>query len=332
MKEALYYKKKEKKVVQCFLCPKNCVIAPDKSGLCRVRKNINGVLTSLVYSQPCSIAMDPIEKKPLYHFMPGSDILSIGTVGCNMRCLHCQNSEISQADPVDVSDQSLSPEDVVKIAVGKDSAGIAYTYNEPTVYYEYMLETAKLAKEKGLKNVIVSNGYINSEPLKNLCKYIDAANIDLKSFDEKFYRKVCFAELASVLDTLMTLKKHKVWLEVTNLVIPTLNDNLKEIEKMCIWIKVNLGTDVPIHFSRFHPMYKLLDLPPTDENTLDMAAKVAKKHLNYVYVGNVQITDHSNTYCTSCKALVIGRSGYAISDHTKKGKCSNCGASVPGVW
>ncbi len=332
MKEALYWKK-EKSLVHCVLCPRNCMIAEGRVGTCGVRKNKEGKLFSLVYAKPASIAIDPIEKKPFYHFMPGSSALSFGTVGCNLACQFCQNWTLSTSKPDDIEGggESVKPEEIVAMAKERGCKIIAYTYNEPTIFYEYMLDTAKLAKKAGIKNVIVSNGYIQQEPLKELCKYIDAANIDLKAFNEEFYSKYTGAKLQPVLETLKTLKKEGVWLEITNLVIPTLNDNFEEIEQMCKWIKENLGQTV-LHFSRFFPHHRLNKLPQTPPQTLDKARKIALKYLNHVYVGNIQ-TDANNTYCPKCKKLLIERSWFAPSlNEIKNGKCPNCKKEISGVW
>ncbi|MDD5178036.1 MAG: AmmeMemoRadiSam system radical SAM enzyme [Candidatus Nanoarchaeia archaeon] len=285
MKQALFYTKKENNKVQCNLCPNNCLIPENKIGSCRARKNIKGVLYSLVYGKPASINIDPIEKKPLYHFLPGTQVLSFGTFGCNLHCLFCQNWEISQAMNEDI--EILEPKRIVELAKEYKTPSIAYTYTEPAIFFEYVLETAKLAKKEKIKNVMVSNGYINEKPLKELIKYIDAFNIDLKAFDEDFYKKICFGKLKPILETLKLIKKYKKHLEITNLIIPTKNDNLKEIEKMCVWISKNLGKDTPLHFSRFFPCYKLTNLEPTPIETLVKAKEIAKKYLKYVYIGNV---------------------------------------------
>ncbi|MCS7180969.1 MAG: AmmeMemoRadiSam system radical SAM enzyme, partial [bacterium] len=254
-KEASFYKKLENKLVQCFLCPKNCVIQSGKYGFCRARKNIDGTLYSMGYSNPCSVAIDPIEKKPFYHFLPSTWTFSIASAGCSLRCKFCQNWEISQVTPEETRNIYLSPEKVVEYAIKYKCPSIAYTYSEPVNFYEYMIDTAKIAKSKGIKNIMHTAGFINSEPLENLCKYIDAANVDLKGFNDDYYRNICEGELNVVLNTLKVLKKNKVWVEITNLVVPGYNDNLEEIKKMCQWIKNNLGEDVPLHFSRFHPRY-----------------------------------------------------------------------------
>jgi len=333
MKEASYYKKLKDENVQCALCPRECVIKKNSYGFCNARKNIDGKLYSAVYSNPCAVHIDPIEKKPLYHFMPGEKALSIGTIGCNLECKHCQNWTMSRAKPEGIVTQKISPEEIIEIAVEKGCGIISYTYNEPTVFFEYMLDCAKIAKKKGLKNTIVSNGFINEEPLKELCKYIDGANVDLKSFNNKFYKDICSAWLEPVLESLKILKQKNVWLEITNLIIPTLNDNIKEIGKMCIWIKENLGADVPLHFTGFYPCYKLLDIPKTSPEILKKARKIAlKTGIKHSYVGNVFAAEENNTYCPKCGKLLIERSVFSIiKNNIKNSKCS-CGEQIAGVF
>ena len=333
MKQALYYKQLENNIVQCELCPKKCVIKEGKTGDCRTRKNIKGELISLVYGRAVAFNIDPIEKKPLYHFLPGSKAFSIGTTGCNLHCQHCQNYDTSQAEANEFNGHTLLPEDIVKIAKDKKCESISYTYNEPTVFYEYMLDSAKIAKKQGIKNTIVSNGFINKEPLKELCKYIDAANIDLKSFNNDFYKKTCGAWLEPVLNSLKILKENNIWLEITNLIIPTLNDDLKEIKKMCMWIKENLGKDVPLHFSAFYPTYKLLDKPRTSEQILMKARDIAlKEGLEFVYVGNIQ-TEANNTYCPNCNELLIKRDGFFVAENKiENNQCYKCNRKIAGVF
>jgi len=332
MKEALFYKKLKDNDVQCTLCPNFCVIKDNKTGGCRVRKNIKGKLYSLVYSHPCSVAVDPIEKKPLYHFLPGTKAFSVGTFGCNLHCSFCQNYSISQAEFDESSHYNLEPEEIVNEAIKNKCKTIAYTYNEPTVFYEYMLEIAKLAKKKGLKNIIVSNGFINEKPLKELIPFIDGANIDLKAFDSNFYKKITLSRLEPVLKTLKILHENKVWLEITNLIIPTLNDNMKDIEKMCKWIKENLDESVPLHFSAFFPMFRLNNLPATKPETLMKAKNIAGEYLNFVYVGNI-VSENSNTMCPKCRKMILNRLGFEVLENKiKKGKCYNCDEKIPGVW
>lgn len=330
MHEAQYYETR-KGLVTCLLCPRKCKINPGFVGFCQARKNIAGKLYSLSYNSPAAIAIDPIEKKPLYHFLPGSKAFSVGTAGCNLYCLNCQNDSLSRA-PAGVTGKCVQPEEIVKAAVAAGCESIAYTYNEPIVFYEYMVDIARLAKKSKIKNVAVSNGYINKEPLKKLCEHIDAFNIDLKGFDNRFYKKVCSAELEPILESLKTIHKSGAWLEVTNLMIPTLNDDMLKFKDMCIWMQKSLGRETPLHISRFFPMFKLQDTEPTPEKSLIKARDVAKKHLDYVYVGNIQDSSLSSTICPKCKAVLVKRSICGVETNAlKEGRCS-CGHTIPGVW
>ncbi|MEM7816431.1 MAG: AmmeMemoRadiSam system radical SAM enzyme [Candidatus Aenigmatarchaeota archaeon] len=321
-------------IVKCELCPKGCRLDEGERGDCKIRVNLGGKLIALTYSRPCAIHIDPIEKKPLFHFYPGSPILSIATVGCNLHCKNCQNWEISQAYPEDVPAYKLTPQDIVNLTLKENCSMIAYTYTEPLAYYEYTLDTSVLAKEYGLKNVLVSAGYLNKEPLKRLYKFIDAANIDLKFFDNEMYRKITTANLEPVLESLILAKEMGVWLEITHLVIPTINDDFSIIEKMCIWIKNNLGEDVPLHFSRFYPQYLFKNLPPTPTETLRKAKKIATDiGLNYVYIGNVW-GEGEDTYCPFDGKLLIRRFGFSIEEYNLKenGICKFCGNRIAGRW
>ena len=320
--------------VQCELCPKICIIEPGQSGECRVRINIDGVLKTVVYGFPCSVNIDPVEKKPLFHFLPGTPILSVATVGCNLHCRNCQNWEISQANPEDVEVSSYPPEKLVKLAKYYRCLSLAYTYSEPVIFYEYTYDTAKLAKQANIRNVLVTAGYINQQPWKSLLKYIDAANIDLKGMTDDFYRRVCSATLKPVQNALISAKAEGVLVEVTNLIIPTLNDEPEQIRQLAHWVKTNLGAETPLHFSRFFPQYKMRHLPPTSEKTLDMARKIAMgEGLDYVYIGNISSERGQNTYCPSCKVLLIERSGYTIlQNRLKDGRCPDCGKEIYGVW
>lgn len=332
--EASFYFKLDNKQVNCVLCPRRCVIPDGKRGFCGVRENQGGVLYSLVYAKPCSVHVDPIEKKPLFHVVPGSKAFSLATVGCNLKCKFCQNWQISQASPEDVQAMSLSPEEAVEKAKESGASVIAYTYTEPTVYYEYMIDIAKLARKAGIKNVMHSAGYINEEPLRQLCPYLDAANIDLKGFSNRFYSEMTLGNLDDVLRTLKILKEQGVWIEITNLLLPGINDNPAEIKKMCEWIKDNLGAQVPLHFSRFWPMYKLMNLSPTPVETLKTARAIAlKTGLKYVYIGNVPTEDGENTICPKCGKTLIRRSGYVILENNiVDGKCKFCGEKIDGIW
>jgi pyruvate formate lyase activating enzyme len=334
LQEAMYYKMIDEKTAWCRLCPWKCILAEGVRSVCRVREVRKGKFYTLAYGNPCSVHVDPIEKKPVFHLLPGSTSFSLATAGCNLRCKFCQNWQISQFPPEETVNYKLSPEEVVEKAVQAKSRSIAYTYSEPIIFYEYMLDTAKLARKKNIKGVWVTAGYINEEPLKELAKYIDVANIDLKGFTDEFYINVCGGELKYVLETLKTARKEGIWVEVTNLIIPTLNDDLKTIEKMCRWLKENLGPDVPLHFSRFHPMYKLKNLDPTPVKTLENARKTALRvGLNYVYIGNVPGHEGNNTYCPNCKKILIQRLGYKIlRNNIEEGKCKFCGRKIPGIW
>jgi len=283
MKEALFYQVKDNSRVQCFLCPHNCLISEGKAGLCGVRKNEKGKLYSLVYGQATSLALDPIEKKPLYHFHPGEFILSVGTKGCNFFCKFCQNWTISK--DLNAQTEAVTPQFLVERAKKLNSFGIAYTYNEPFIWYEFVLDTARLAKKEGLKNVLVTNGYVNQEPLRNILPFIDAMNIDIKSIEDKFYVDTCAAKLNPVLETIKESAKH-CHIELTNLIIPTLNDSKENFLKLTDWIYENLGDSVPLHFSRYFPCYKL-NIPATPVSTLEKAQHIAKKKLKFVYLGNV---------------------------------------------
>jgi pyruvate formate lyase activating enzyme len=336
MKEALYYEKLNDNLVRCSLCPWLCSINDNNQGMCGVRKNISGKLFSLVYARPCAVHVDPIEKKPLYHFMPGARAFSIATIGCNFFCGFCQNWQISKADArnIDKEYDELTPKQVVELCKKNNCNIISYTYTEPTIFYEYMLDIARIAKKERIKNTIVSNGYINEKPLRELCKHIDGANIDLKGFTNEFYIKVCKGKLEPVMKTLKILREEGVWLEITNLIVPGLNDDFKKIEEMCKWISNELGRDVPLHFSRFHPDYKMPDSKATPMETLEKAKKIADKYLDYVYIGNV--SGESNTLCPKCKSVIIRRSMLSLIENKIKdgneGKCFKCGNKIPGVW
>jgi len=333
-KEASFYKKLKNKIVQCQLCPRGCVINPGKRGYCRTRENQNGTLVSLSFGRPVAVHVDPIEKKPLFHFLPGTTAFSVATAGCNLQCRFCQNWEMSQAAPEDLSTQPLTPEELVAKARASGAPVIAYTYTEPVVFYEYMFETAKLAHAQGLKNCMHSNGYINEEPLRRLAPYLDAANIDLKGFSDEYYAKLCAGTLAPVLKTLKVLKEEGVHIEVTNLLLPGFNDNESDIRKMCVWIRENLGADTPLHFARFFPMYKLLGLNPTPVSSLEKARDIARESgLRYVYLGNIIGHEAEDTYCPNCRRAVIQRAGYIIEKiDLVNGSCPFCNEKIQGVW
>ncbi len=321
------------KKVQCELCPRRCILGPGQRGECRARENIDGELVSLVYGNPCAVHIDPIEKKPLFHVLPGSSIFSIATAGCNLHCRFCQNWEISQRTPEETDNYDLPPDRVVAEARQNNCRSIAYTYSEPIIFYEYMYDTSERAHQQGMKNIMVTAGYINEGPLRELCPVIDAANVDLKG-DREYYRKVCRGTLPPVLRTLEVMKELGVWVEITNLIVPTLNDSPEQIKWLVGWIYDHLGADVPLHFSRFHPMYKLRNLPPTPVETLKLARKIAlDKGLHFVYTGNVPGLPGENTFCPNCGKKVIGRVGYRILENNlKNGRCGSCGHLIPGIW
>jgi pyruvate formate lyase activating enzyme len=332
--EAKYYDKLPNKKIQCKLCPKQCTIDDLERGYCGVRENRNGTYYTLVHSQLCSYHIDPIEKKPFFHFLPDTNAFSFATVGCNVECKFCQNWQISQIRPEQTKNYFMTPSDIAIAASTNDCKSIAYTYTEPVIFYEYMYDTILAGKKKDIKSVMISNGYINPEPLKKLCEIIDGIKVDLKAITESFYKNYVNGELKPVLNSLEMIKKTKVWLEIVYLVIPTLNDKEDEFKQLAKWIKTNLGLDVPIHFTRFYPQYKLQNLPPTPIDTLEMAKKIADSEgHHYVYVGNVPGNPGENTYCPNCKNKVIERIGYSIRNvKIKNSRCEHCGGYIPGVW
>jgi pyruvate formate lyase activating enzyme len=329
-----YYTPLEGKKIRCELCPRECVVSEGKRGYCEVRENRDGKYYSLVYGNPVTWHVDPIEKKPFFHVLPASASFSIATTGCNFDCKFCQNYEISQARPEETANFDMPPELVVAAAKKTGCRSIASTYVEPTVFYEYMYDIGVLAKKEGILNVCHSNGYINQKPLKTLCKVLDGACIDLKGFTEEYYRTLTEGRLQPVLDALKTLKAEGVHVEIVNLVVPTKNDSMEEIRQMCLWIREELGSDTPLHFSRFYPMYKLKNLPPTPVQALEEARKLAiSVGLHYVYIGNVPGHEGENTYCPTCKKLLIQRIGYRIlQNHLIGRKCPSCGHPQPGIW
>ena len=332
---ASFWHKIKDTIVQCDLCPRRCVLSDGRRGICTARINKGGTLYTLAYGNPVTLQVDPIEKKPFFHVVPGEVAFSLAVAGCNMRCLFCQNWQISQSRPDETEHYNLSPEEVVGLAIKSKCRFIAYTYTEPTIFYEYMLDIAKVAKQRGLRNTMHSCGYVNHEPLIGLLKYMDAVNVDLKGFSNAFYNKMgLMAELQPVLETLKTIKAQGVWLEITNLVIPGENDSPELIRKMCIWIKENLGDDVPLHFSRFVPLFKLANLPPTPVEKLQEAYRIAKDvGLKYVYIGNVPGNPQENTYCPNCNKLLVSRTGYMINEvNIKDDHCKFCGYKISGIW
>lgn len=333
-KEARFYEKAGKGRVVCQLCPHSCLLEPGDRGVCRNRVNHDGKMYTLAYGNPCAVHVDPIEKKPLFHFKPQSKALSIATTGCNFRCLNCQNWQISQARPGKVRHQDLFPEKVVAKALDHRSKTIAYTYSEPISFYEYMYDTAKLAKNEGLYNVLISNGYIGQEPLLQLSQVIDGANINLKAFDDKVYQKLNGGRLKPVLETFKTLHKAGVHFEMTNLVVPGYVDDPEMVKRMSGWILGNLGPDYPLHFLRFFPQYKLDRLSPTPISTLIRFRDLAQREgIHYVYIGNAPIQEGMNTYCHHCGKLLIKRKGYQIPvNEIIDGQCKFCQTNIPGVW
>lgn len=319
--EARYYRKKQG-FFECFLCRHNCRIPPGGVGICGVRRGENGVLKSLVYGKPCSIAADPIEKKPLFHFKPGSLSLSYATFGCNFKCSFCQNWQISQS----IGEAGhMEPREIVDLALKHGCTGIAHTYTEPTVFFEYAFDIAKAAHSKGLYNVFVTNGYTCDKPLEDIAPYLDAANIDLKSFSPEFYKKVCGAELAGVLKGIKKYAELGIHIEITNLIIPGHNDDADEIRRLCKWLVENIGENTPLHFSRYYPCYKL-DAPPTPVEKLQEARETAKREgLRFVYIGNVS-GDDENTICLGCGKVLVRRQGYKIVENrVLHNRCPDCG-------
>jgi pyruvate formate lyase activating enzyme len=321
-------------IVQCELCPKGCVIEPGQSGDCRIRVNIDGTLRAVTYGYPSSVQVDPVEKKPLYHFLPATPILSVATVGCNLHCKNCQNWELSQRNPEDASAVALPPDQLVRLSRQYQCPSIAYTYSDPLAYYEYTLDSCIRAREAGLRNVLVTAGYLNEKPLRGLCPYVDAANIDLKSMSDRFYHEICDATLKPVLHAMVTAKSMGVMVEVTNLLIPTLNDTDEDIRKLCAWIVNNLGRETPLHFSRFFPHYRMRHLPPTPADTLNRAHELARAEgLQFVYVGNILLKGGSITRCPQCNRLLIRRTRYHVNEnHLVDGRCPDCKTEIYGTW
>ncbi|MFQ6131654.1 MAG: AmmeMemoRadiSam system radical SAM enzyme [Armatimonadota bacterium] len=332
---ARYYDKLSGKRVKCALCPKECVVGDRERGFCGVRENREGTYYTLVWGELAARNVDPIEKKPFFHFLPGTHAYSVATAGCNMDCKDCQNWDISQSRPEQIQNvYHEPPSDSVATAKRTGARSIAYTYSEPVVFYEYMLETAAEGRKRGVKSVMVSNGFIRKEPMTKLCQYLDAVKIDLKGFDEPFYKKYCVATLQPVLDTIKLVHSLGKWMEIVYLVVPTLNDKPGPIREMCRWLKKSVGADVPLHFSRFVPEYQLKNLPATPYSTLERCHKIAvEEGLRYVYIGNVPNNPAENTKCPHCQKVVVGRVGYRITRYgLKNGKCGDCGRTIAGVW
>ncbi len=331
---ARYWEHLSDRAVRCTLCPNECLIAEGSRGRCRTRVNRAGVLETLVYSRIVAVHVDPIEKKPFNHFLPGSRAFSIATTGCGLSCRFCQNWQISQSRPEDISAESISKEALIRRATESSSRVIAYTYNEPAVQFEYCIESARFARERGLRAVIISSGYINAAPLKELLRHLSAVKIDVKSFREQFYRDICSGTLAPVKRNVELVRASGVWLEIVVLIIPTLNDSPQEIREMTRWIRTNLGEHTPVHFTRFYPMYLLTNVPPTPVSTLERCREIAvAEGLRYVYVGNVPGHRFENTYCHACGSLVIRRTSiFSVENRLINGACPSCRTVIPGVW
>jgi len=334
LKEARYYEKLENEEVRCLLCPKKCVVGDKERGYCGVRENRKGTYYTLVYAEPCAIHLDPVEKKPFFHVLPGSRALSFSTVGCNMECKFCQNWQISQTRPEQAYSVHTPPEAIVDSAVKTGASSIAYTYGEPVIFIEYMEDVSKIARERKIKNLVVTNGYLNEKPLDDLCDVVDAIKIDLKAFEEKYYREICSAELKPVLDSIAHIFKRGVWLEIVYLMVPTLNDDMKLIRDMAKWLLDNTADYVPVHFSRFYPQYRLKNLPPTPVSSLETAAEILMDEgMKFVYVGNVPGNKYESTYCPKCGKRIIYREGYRVKEvNVKNGRCAFCGEEIPGIW
>lgn len=333
-READFYQKLPDGKLACGICPNSCVLENRDRSVCRSRVNIDGKLYTLAYGNPCAVHLDPIEKKPLFHFHPQSRALSIAATGCNFRCLNCQNWQISQVKPESVSHQDLFPEAVIRKAKENSASAIAYTYSEPTTYFEYMRDTARLARDDGIHNLWISNGFINEKPLEELCEVLDAANVNLKSFSDALYRKLNGGRLQPVLETFKTLHRQGVHFEMTTLIVPGYVDDPEMIQSMCRWILDNLGPDHPLHLLRFFPRYKLDRLPPTPVAKLTRLREAAMAEgIRYVYVGNVPGHEGSHTYCHHCGELLIKRTGYHLPEYNLNADhCKYCDTRIPGVW
>lgn len=332
--EARYYQKLEEKEIRCDLCPRECQVGDQERGFCGVRENREGTYYALTYGEPCAVHVDPIEKKPFFHFHPSSRAFSVATVGCNMNCKYCQNWDISQARPEQVRSLSLSPRECAARAKESDCLSISYTYTEPVVFMEYMYDTAEQARAQGILNTMVSAGFVMEKPLRDLLGRLDAVKIDLKSFSDSFYQDICRGRLDPVLNSLKIIRETGVWLEIVYLVLPTLNDSPKEIQALCQWIRKELGPEVPVHFTRFFPIYLMKNLPPTPVDALERICGIAKAEgILFTYVGNVPGHAAESTYCPGCGKRIIHRSGFNVQiEALQSGKCAHCGKSIPGRW
>jgi len=331
IKEGVLFEKLPDNKVKCQICSHRCTIADGKRGICGTRQNKNGKIYTLIYNTVSSEAVDPIEKKPLYHFMPGTLSYSLGTIGCNFRCLHCQNWNISQVSLDEAYTKEITPEEAIRRAVASGSKSISWTYNEPAIWHEYTYDSAALAKKAGLKTIYVTNGYITPEALRRMAPYLDAYRVDIKSFSDEFYKKVCGARLAPVLESTKLAKELGMHVETITLVIPGRNDSKEELTQISRWVRENLGEDTPMHFTRFHPMHKMDHVAPTPLSTLEMAHGIAKKEgMRFVYLGNVAGHKYENTYCPRCDSLLIDRAGFRVGEvRVKDGKCARCGEGIP---
>lgn len=334
LKEASFYRQLADKNARCEICPRRCIIKDGERGFCRNKENRNGKLYTLVYGKPCTVNLTGPENAPLYHFRPGHKRLALSCVSCNLRCIYCQNWHISQANIEEIEHYNLLPEEVIRHALRKGAESVSFTYTEPTVSYEYVYDTLKLGREKNLLTSIVSNGFINPDPLKEILRVLDAVKIDLKGFSIEFYRDVSSGWLEPVLTSLKLIKEKGVHLEIVNLIVTNLNDDPEMIKNMCRWIVNNLGVEVPIHFTRFFPDYRLTHLPPTSVSILDMARSIAiDTGLNYVYIGNVQGHRANNTFCARCGKLIVHRNHFSVlENNVANGKCMYCGNRIPGIW
>lgn len=332
--EARYYKKLPDREIECQLCPRNCKLGDKERGYCGVRENIGGTYYTLVYGKACTANIDPIEKKPFFHFLPSTMAYSIATAGCNVNCKFCQNWQISQVRAEQVQAFDLSPQSVVADALNYNCPSISYTYTEPVVFFEYMYDTSVEARKKGIKNCVVTAGHINREPLLDLVKVVDAIKIDLKSFSQDFYANYVRGDLQPVLEAIKIVHQSKAWMELVYLVIPTLNDSSEEIRKMSQWIRNEVGPDVPLHFSRFHPMYLVQNLPPTPVSTLEKVRAIALgEGMHYVYIGNIPGHEAENTFCPQCQNMIIERRGFQVKKiNLASGKCKFCRNPIPGIW
>jgi pyruvate formate lyase activating enzyme len=332
--EAMFWEELADNKVKCVLCPRECEVADVERGYCGVRENQGGHYQTLVYGALCSANVDPIEKKPLFHYLPGTPAFSIATAGCNIECKFCQNWQISQFRPEQVNSANVPPDKLVRACKQRQCPTIAYTYSEPVIFYEYMHDAAALARENGVGSVMISNGYIQEKPLRQLCRQLTGVKIDFKAFTDEFYADTCAGELKPVLDTLKVLRDIGIWFELVILIIPTLNDSPDEIRDMSRWVLDHLGPDVPMHFTRFHPTYRITNLPRTPVSTLDRCREISlDAGVRYVYAGNVPMHPGENTYCHNCQNELIRRVGFRVAvNKIAAGKCPQCGTSIPGVW